>query len=117
MNLITVTERELVVEPRGLDKMWSFTRRLAIPLAHVRGATHASGMNREPKGIRAPGLHLPGKWAGTFTRDGERAFWNVSDNDRTIVIELTDEHYARLVLTVDDPASAVDLINGALKDA
>lgn len=37
---VTVTPTELIVEPRGLDKLWSFRRRVVVPLSHVRGATH-----------------------------------------------------------------------------
>ena len=115
MNTITLTETDLVVEPKGLDKLWSFTRRLSIPLAHVRGATFDPGVNEEPKGIRAPGLAVPGKWAGTFTKDGDTSFWNVSTPGATIVIELSDEHYTRLVLTAAEPRAVVDTINLALQ--
>ena len=109
MNIITLTDTMLVVEPQGLDKLWSFTRKLEIPLTHVRGA------NQEPKGLRAPGLAIPGKWAGTFNKDGDKSFWNVSAPSETVVIELLDEHYARLVLTVDQPRSVVDAINNAVQ--
>ena len=114
MNIITVTATTLIVEPKGLDKLWSFTKKLEIPLSHVRGATFDPGANNEPKGLRAPGLAIPGKWAGTFHRDGDRSFWNVSAPGDTIVVELTDEHYDRLVLTVDQPRSVVDTVNAAL---
>lgn len=57
-NTVTVTEEHLVVEPVGIDKLWTFTRRLAIPLAHVRGATHDPGMGDERKGWRGPGLRV-----------------------------------------------------------
>ncbi|MCY7411517.1 MAG: hypothetical protein LH471_00515 [Salinibacterium sp.] len=115
MNIVTITDTALVVTPKGLDKMWSFTRELEIPLQHVRGATFDPGMNHEPKGLRAPGLAVPGKWAGTFHRDGDRAFWNVSAPGETIVIELADEHYDRLVLTVPQPRALVDSINAAIQ--
>ena len=78
MNTVTVTDTQLRVEPRGLDKMWSFTRLLEIPLEHVRGATIDPGAASESKGLRAPGLGLPGKWSGTWHQDGERHFWNVT---------------------------------------
>jgi len=115
MNTIPVTDSVLTVEPRGLDKLWSFTRRLEISLAHVRGATFDPGANNEPKGLRAPGLAVPGKWAGTFIKDGEKSFWNLSAPCATIVIELTDEHCARLVLTSTDPRDTVDAINTAIQ--
>lgn len=114
-NRVTITADRLVVEPIGLDKIWSFTRRLAVPLAHVRGATHDPGMRDEPKGWRAPGLHLPGKLSGTFHTDGKRQFWNVSGFERTVVITLDPaDRFNRLVISVDDPDRIVDAINNAL---
>ena len=117
MNTVTVTDGWLVVIPRGMDKLWSLTRELRIPLAHVQGATVDPGATHDYKGLRNPGLGVPGaKWAGTFTLDGERHFWNVTGSSRTVVVQLTDEDYDRLYLTVDNPADTVDAINAALGD-
>lgn len=113
MNTISLEGGRLVVEPVGLDKLWSFTRRIDVPLEHVRGATLDPGANVEPKGLRAPGLARPGKYAGTFYRDGEKVFWNISRPADTVVVELVDEDYQRLVLTVDDPREVVRRINNA----
>lgn len=117
MNTVTITNNNLVVEPQGMDKLWSLKRRLEYPLASVRGATFDPGANNEPKGLRAPGLAIPGKWAGTFHRDGEKSFWNVSTPGETVVIELANEHYDRLILTVNDPRALVDKINAAIQDS
>ncbi|MCA2227843.1 hypothetical protein [Nonomuraea aurantiaca] len=105
----------LVVEIEGLDKLWALKSRLTIPLANIRGATADPGMIRTPKGIRAPGSHLPGViTAGTFHIDGERVFWDVRDPAKAVVIELADERYARLVIQVDDPRSTVDLVESLI---
>ncbi len=114
MNTVTITAENLTVEPRGLDKVWSFTNRLEIPLANVRGATFDPGANHEPKGFRGPGLGMPGKWSGTFTRNGGKSFWNVSTPGETIVVQLVNEHFDRLFLTVREPRTIVDQINSAL---
>lgn len=111
MNTVTLTDRTLLVEPRGLDKLWSFTRRLEVPLEHVRGATVDTGAVRDRKGVRRPGLGLPGKWAGTWSLDGELAFWNVRGYGDVVVVELAEERFARLVLTVADPRATVDAVN------
>ncbi|BBY30000.1 hypothetical protein [Mycolicibacterium sediminis] len=113
-NRVTVTEGSLVVEPVGFDKLWSFTRRLRFPLAHVRGATFDPGMRDEPKGWRGPGLGIPGKLSGTFHSDGKKQFWNISGYDRAVVVTLdAAERFDRLVITVDRPEEVVDAINGA----
>lgn len=52
--------------------------------------------------------------AGTFHQEGEKVFWDVKDRSKAVVIELSDEQYARLVLQVDDPRATVALIEGTL---
>ena len=86
------------------------------PLAHVVGAEVepeiAQGWR---EGIRAPGTHVPGViTAGTFYQDGERVFWDVHHPEKTVVIRLRDERYARLVIEVDDPRATAAAIQGAL---
>lgn len=114
MATISVQGQDLVVEMNGLDKLWSLKSKLTIPLAHVRGATIDPGILGEPKGIRAPGTHLPGViTAGTFHQDGEKVFWAVRDALKAVVVELADEHYTRLVVEVDDPRAVVAMVEQA----
>ncbi|VXB41812.1 hypothetical protein [Citricoccus sp. K5] len=110
-NVITLAENDLVIEPQGLDKVWSFTGSLTIPWSHVWGATHDPGMKSEPKGWRGPGLHIGSKLSGTFHADGERQFWNVNGYEHTVVIELVDEHFTRIAISLDDPAAQAAQIN------
>lgn len=114
MATISVQGQDLVVEMNGLDKLWSLKSRLTIPLANVRGATLDPGILGEPKGIRAPGTHVPGViTAGTFHRDGEKVFWAVRDAQKAVVVELSDEQYTRLVVEVDDPREVVAMVEAA----
>ena len=115
MSVVHVTADHLTVELTGLRRLWALKRRITVPLAHVRGATVDAGAFDEPKGLRAPGLHLPGVASmGSFRRDGEWTFWEARPSDRLVVIELRDERYARLVLEVDDPRGVVDRVNQAV---
>ena len=67
------------------------------------------------KGVRAPGTHVPGViTAGTFYQEGEPVFWDVHDPEKTVVIQLRDERYARLVIEVDDPHATAAAIQKAL---
>ena len=66
-------------------------------------------------------LHVPGTdlpyvvMAGTFVfLDGEHAFWDVHDPDRTLVIELDHERFANLVLEVEDPQATATAVNAAV---
>lgn len=114
MNTITVAEGELVIEPRGLDKLWGLRREIRVPLTHVRGATWDPDVAADPKGLRAPGLALPGKYVGSFHRDGETTFWSVSDPRDNIVVQLAGEEFDRVVATVADPRAEEERINAAL---
>jgi hypothetical protein len=115
MSEVRIDGNTLVVEIEGLDKLWALKSRLEIPLVNVRGATADPGMIREPKGVRAPGAHVPGViTAGTFHIDGERIFWDVHDAARAVVIELHNERYARLIVEVADPRATVALVEGAI---
>lgn len=115
MATITTDGADLVVDVHGLDKLWTLTSRLTIPIEHVRGATADPGMMSEPTGRRGPGAHIRCVIvAGTFRQDGQTVFWDVHHKDNVVVIELRDETYQRLVIEVDDPRATVDTIERAL---
>ena len=112
-NIVTIEDGLLVVEPVGLNKLWGLRRRITVPLAQVRGATYDPGATHAGKGLRAPGLALPGvKWVGTFYKDGDKCYWNVRAGGQTIVVELgPGAPFARLYLTVGDARAVVDRVN------
>jgi hypothetical protein len=114
---IRVGEVELYVEISGFDRVWSLHSRLEIPLVHVAGARvdpdgvrTASGTGIKAGGARI-GSHLT---AGSFRQEGEWVFWDVHDADRSVIVELHDERYARLVVEVDNPAATTAEINQAV---
>ena len=89
----------------------AFRRRLEIPLAHILDVRHAdpSVTGGWWKGVRVPGTRVPGLLtAGTFLRGGRRTFWDVGRHpEHAIVVELTDEPFAELIIEVADPAAEV----------
>lgn len=111
MNTVNIVGARLIVRPQGLDRLWAFRRKIDIPLTHVRDATVDPEARHERRGLRAPGLAFFGKYVGTFHRDGERTFWNVSGRGTTIVIELADERFARLILSVDPAGGVSELVD------
>lgn len=115
-NDVTITGDRLRVEPRGLDRFWGMRRVVEVPLEQVRGATYDPGAAHAGKGLRAPGLALPGlKWVGTFVLDGQRTYWNVRRGGQTVVIELDERApFTRLFLSVDDARDLVDRVNAAV---
>ena len=60
MTAVEIVGDELVVTMQGLDRFWALRRRIAVPLAHVRGATADPGVGREspasgPRARTCPG--------------------------------------------------------------
>ncbi|HET9411060.1 MAG TPA: hypothetical protein VFO75_04160 [Candidatus Dormibacteraeota bacterium] len=115
MAEIEITPTTLVVHIRGADQFFALASRLEVPLEHV-SAVDASPPEAEGvwHGLRIGGTNLPGVIAaGRFLQHGEWAFWDVHDPGRAIAIRLHDEHYAKLIVGVDDPAATVAAITAA----
>ncbi|WP_412538412.1 hypothetical protein R8Z50_21470 [Longispora sp. K20-0274] len=116
MALVSVSGDELLVEIEGMHKLWALKGRLRIPLAHVRGAVVDPARSRRPRGLRLPGTYLPGILAaGTYRSADGRAFWDVRDPDRAVVIDLVEEDFTELVLQVADPHATARLITDAIR--
>ena len=120
MTRVEIQDDRLIAHIQGVDKVLALKSELTIPLAHVKGASVSPPDVRRRWGslLRAhvPGTDLPYVvMAGTFVfLDGEHAFWDVHDPDRTVVIELDHERFAKLVLEVADPQATAAAINAAL---
>lgn len=117
MNTVTLHGGMLTIEPRGLDKLWSFARELSFPVSHVVDAEWNPAASYQPKGWCAAGLRFRHKASGTFRRRGVTTFWNVSNSRNNIVIRLREEKYVTLILTVADPAVVIRAINAALAES
>jgi hypothetical protein len=102
---------DFVFEIKGLHKLWAFKSRLTIPSAHILKAYADEEKSAWVWGLRIPGTQIPGIiTAGTyFVKDGT-IFCDVMDVTKTIVVELHDEFYKKLVIEVEDPQKAIDML-------
>jgi len=120
MTKVEVQDDRLVARIQGLDQVLALKSELTIPLAHVKGAAvsppEVRRRWRNPLRAHVPGTDMPYVlMAGSFLfLDGEHAFWDVHDPDRTVVIELDHERFAKLVLEVEDPQGTAAAINAAV---
>lgn len=116
MARIELTPANLIVHVEGMDRIWALKSQLQIPLQHVVDAAVDDQIARAWwHGLRMPGTSIPGViTAGTFYKDGQRVFWDVHHPERTLVITLADEQYARLIIEVDDPSAGAEAINRAV---
>jgi hypothetical protein len=114
---ITIDGNNVLFEVEGWDKLWSLRSRLTIPLGHINDA-HT---DPEPAmgwfdGLKISGTAVPHIFrAGTFYQDGELVFWDVSQPEKTIVIELEHERYKKLIIEVADPSAEVRKLRGAIR--
>ncbi len=113
---IHIDANKVVFDVQGWDKLWSLRSRLEIPLPHIKGA-HA---DPNPAmgwfdGLKLSGIALPDFFrAGSFYQEGGLIFWDVHRPEKTIVVDLLHERYAKLIVEVADPNAAVALINTAI---
>ncbi|MBA2705072.1 MAG: hypothetical protein H0U60_14625 [Blastocatellia bacterium] len=113
---ITINNDRVVFEVEGWHKLWTLRSRLEIPLAHIKGA-HA---DPEPamswfNGLKILGTDIPNVFkAGIFYQGDGFVFWDVLHPEKTIVIELDHEHFAKLILEVADPQVSVQMLNDAI---
>jgi hypothetical protein len=49
--------------------------------------------------------------------DGDCIFWGVDNPDKTIIVYLEDEPYAKMIVEVQDPVAAVHLIEQTITQA
>ena len=116
MAEVELAQEALIVHVRGMDRLFTLRSRLEVPLSHVEGAeADPEEARRRWHGIMERGIWVPGPiTAGTFYREGELVFWDVHDPEKTVVIRLRDERYARLIIEVEDPETTVARVNEAV---
>ena len=83
-------------------------RRPKAPLSAVRSARVVQHPFEELRGIRAPGLRVPGSIAlGTWRSRRGRDFVAVYRGRPAVIVELEGARHRRFVVSVADPAAVV----------
>jgi len=113
---VELTPTELIVHIRGIDELLALKVQLQVPLEHIAGVdVRPDEATQVWHGLRI-GTNLPGViTAGRFLQHGEWAFWDVHDPNDAIAIRLHDEHYAKLVIGVEDPEATTEAIRAAIR--
>ena len=114
MTEVEIANGYLRVVVEGFDKVLALKSSVEVPLTHVRGASQDPDTLRERHGLRLGGTSLPGVVAaGTFF-DGRWWFLDVHHPELAVKIELDHEHYAALIVEVENPDETVAAINAAV---
>ncbi len=112
MNL-SIIDNKLLIELEWYEQLWAFTlnKTMEIPLDRVERVTAEEPQSNWAE-IRAPGTFLPGVIkAGTYYTAKGKEFWYVTRDKDYLTLELKDEPYRRIILTVDRNAEWIERIN------
>jgi hypothetical protein len=115
--VVTIRDDILEIEIKGIHKILSFKSKLEIPMKNVRNASlDVDSVAGWLKGWRFPGINIPYIiTAGTFYEAGGKVFWDVCNAKKSIIIDLIDEDYSKLIIEVDNPEGVLDLIKKNLQ--
>ena len=109
---------QLILSVEGIDKLFTFTGSISVPLEHVSSVCKAPEISRKDIGLKIVGAGVPGLIrAGRYSGKDGLAFWDVRDYDKALMFELHDERYARLFVQVEDPEGTLSWINDELTKA
>ena len=100
-----------VFEIIGFHKLWALKSRLTIPAANIGKVYADKAKSLWVWGLRMPGTQIPGViTAGTYIVKEGTIFCDVMDVSKSIVVELNDEHYKKLVIEVEDQEKAIEML-------
>ena len=114
MSRVNIQDNNLVITMQGARKVLSLKSELSIPLKNIAGVTaDASAGKQIFKGWRV-GTEVGFYSGGTFYRDGNKAFYDLKRKEDAVVVTLKDEDFDTLIIGVEDPEAAVELIDEAI---
>jgi hypothetical protein len=102
---IDLDDDALVVRYAGLDHAVTLTGEVRVPYTAIGavsiGLVDPPGALALKVGLSTPPFGTTQR--GRFREHGGWSFLDVTDRERTVVLDLTGHRYRRLALTVDDP--------------
>ncbi|WP_209307517.1 hypothetical protein [Geodermatophilus sp. DF01-2] len=111
---MTTTPRTLTVSLSRGERVLGLLRDLEVPRSAVRSVEVLPDGLAATRGLRAPGLALPGRRKiGTWRGRGEKTLVSVRRGRPAVRVRLTGQRFDTLLLGVDDPAG----VAGALAPA
>jgi len=112
MVSIEKKDGNFIFEIKGIHKLWALRSQLTIPIEHVRSARLNENSTDLSDSWRMPGTRIPGIiTAGTFLVDNGTIFCDITDNKNSIIVELQDEVYSKLIIEVEDTKQALALLS------
>ena len=109
MAVLELTETTLAVRFTRGEKLGGWVRDTEVPRSAIRSVQVVADALSATRGLRAPGLGLPGvRKIGTWRHSGERTLVSVSRDQPALRIELDGQPYDTWLIGADDAATLAD---------
>lgn len=97
-----------VFEVKGLHKFLTFKNKITVAKKNIVSVYRNWEDFDLIVDLKMPGIHVPGLiTAGTFISKTGKIFYDVTDNKKSIVVELKNEKYEKLIIDVEDVERAI----------
>jgi hypothetical protein len=103
MAAVTVSDREISIEPRGVFKFLSFRWNLRIPVETIAWVSVVDAGAIDPPIFRFGATAFPGLITGTFAGPDGRSYWLTSQRGPALRINLSGGPLMYIVVQVGDP--------------
>lgn len=104
MATVEVHGGEVTVRFRPLEKIWALRGDLTFPASAITGITVVEDGLQAVRGLRAPGLGIPGRrLCGTFRGRGRKELVSVRRGQPALRVELRGQPYDAVVVGLDHP--------------
>ncbi|MBM7805306.1 hypothetical protein JOD57_001143 [Geodermatophilus bullaregiensis] len=115
MATIETTSGTLRVSLTRTEKVLGLLRDLEVPLSAVRSVAVVPDGVAAARGVRAPGLGLPGlRLIGTWRRRGSRTLVSVRRGRPTVRVELAGQCHDTVLVSADDAAAVAAALDAQL---
>ncbi len=109
---ISLVDQKLIIEMEWFEQLWgvSLSKTFEIPLAHIERVSTEKPTSTWTE-IRVLGTSIPGVIkAGTYYTGNSKEFWYATRDKDYLVLDLRDELYQKIVLTIDQNQSWAESI-------
>ncbi|MGY1815046.1 hypothetical protein [Blastococcus sp. SYSU D00820] len=115
MARIETTTSSLRVTLSRAERIAGLLRDLEVPLGAVRGVEVVPDGLTAARGLRAPGLGLPGRRKiGTWRRRGEKSMVSVRRGQPAVRLRLSGQRFDTVLVGTDDAAAVAATLSADL---
>ena len=114
MATVQLTPTTVTVRFTRAEKIWGLLRDVELPRTAVRHVEVVPDPVSAPRGLRAPGLALPGRRKiGTWRHRGEKSLVSVRRGQPAVRLRLEGAAYDTVLVGSDDAAALADALTPA----